>query len=160
MKQLLSLAALLIAVPISVFSQQTNGTARAAAQSPSTGQSETAEQTVRRLENELNEASVNGDLAAIERIIADEWVIQNPDTSQGTKPQLVAFYKANGKPYVSIKDTGVEVMVFGNAAVVTGRSTRMRKGRDTPLEIQFTRIYAKLPTGWQVVGMQAHQARK
>lgn len=160
MKQLLSLAALLIAVPISVFSQQTNDTARAAAQSPSTGQGETAEQTVRRLENELNEASLNGDVAAIERIIADEWVIQSPDTSQNTKPELIAFYKANGKPYVSIKDTGVEVTVFGNAAVVTGRSTRVRKGRDTPLEIQFTRIYAKFPAGWQVIGMHFHPVSK
>ncbi|HEV7904288.1 MAG TPA: nuclear transport factor 2 family protein [Pyrinomonadaceae bacterium] len=159
MKQLLFLAALLIAMPVSIFSQQPNAIARAA-RTPSTGQSETAEQTVRRLENELREASLQGDVATIERITADEWVVQNPDTTQHTKPQLIAFYKAKGKPYVSIKDTGVEVIVFGNAAVVTGRSSKLLQGQTTPLEIQFTRIYAKLPAGWQVIGMQFHPITK
>jgi hypothetical protein len=34
------------------------------------------------------------------------------------------------------------------------------QGQAAPLELQFTRIYAKLPAGWQVIGMQFHLISK
>lgn len=156
MKQYLFLAALLIAVPISTFSQTPAAPTATASPSAVTSKSETAEQAVLRIESELRDAMLKSDVAVLERIIADEWVVQNPDTSQHVKSQLLEFYRATAKAWISIKDEDVAVKVYGNSAVVTGTSTRMRVGKDAPARICFTRIYTKRPSGWQIVGMQFH----
>jgi hypothetical protein len=51
------------------------------------------------------------------------------------------------------------VRVYGDAAVVTGRSTTKRAGQGTGDEIitrqvRFTRVYAKRQGRWQVVSAQ------
>jgi ketosteroid isomerase-like protein len=157
MKQFIILLALFILVPGSVLTQTPNGSSQTAPATPANSKSETPQQTIKRMESELNQAMLQGDAAALERLLADDWIVQNPDTTQNTKAQLVEFIKTADKPWVSIKDEDVEIHVYGNAAVMTGRSTRIRKGReDKPMVMQITRIYARRPAGWRIVGMHFH----
>lgn len=50
------------------------------------------------------------------------------------------------------------VRVYGNTAVVTGRSKRKRMNGDVVVvtgQVRFTRVWAKLGAGWQVVAAQS-----
>jgi ketosteroid isomerase-like protein len=154
MKQFIILLALFIVVPGSAFTQTPTASSQTPAAPQANSKTETPQQTIKRMEVELNEAMLQGDAAALERLLADDWIVKNPDTTQNTKAQLIDFIKAAGKPWASIKDEDVEIHVYGNAAIMTGRSTRIRKGHeDKPMHMQITRVYAKRPAGWQIVSM-------
>ena len=55
---------------------------------------------------------------------------------------------------MSIDNDEVMVRVYGDAAVVTGRSTTKRAGQGGEVmtrQVRFTRVYAKGKDRWQVV---------
>lgn len=119
-------------------------------------QNTNAEQVIRQLENELNEALVKNDVAKLERLFANEWQVTNSDGAVIGKSVFLSYGKApNGFEWGSIKDENVSVRVFGNSAVVTGRSKRQRTGIEDAIVLQFTRVYAKRNDSWQVVNMHA-----
>ena len=121
------------------------------AQTPANGDATT--QAILQLENGLNDAILKGDAAALEKLIATDWFAKSGDTNLLTKSQLVDFVKANGSPWASIKDHDVNVRIHDSAVVVDGYSTRGLKGSDAQMNLRFTRVYAKLPAGWQLVAM-------
>lgn len=123
----------------------------ASAQTPA--KSDETTQTIMQLENSLNDAILKGDAAALDKLISSEWFAKSGDTSLVTKSQLVDFMKANGSPWASIKDHDVNVRIHDSAVVVDGFSTRGLKGSEAQMNLRFTRVYAKSPTGWQLVAM-------
>ncbi len=86
------------------------------------------EQMVLRLENEGREATLKNDVAATERLLADNWINVNADGSVTTKAKLLELLKAGSFTIQSIENDEVIMRVFGDAAVVTGRSTTKRSG--------------------------------
>ena len=108
---------------------------------------------IMQLENSLTDAILKSDAAALDKLLASEWFAKSGDTNLVTKTQLMDFVKANGTPWASIKDHDLNIRVHDSAVVVDGYSTRVTKGGDTPMNLRFTRIYAKSPTGWQLVAM-------
>ena len=110
-------------------------------------------QTIMQLENGLNDAILKGDAAALDKLIASDWFAKSGDSSLVTKAQLVDFVKANGSPWASIKDHDVNVRIHDSAVVVDGYSTRGLKGSEAQMNLRFTRVYAKVPAGWQLVAM-------
>lgn len=112
------------------------------------------EQLILRLENEGREATLKNDLAATERLLADNWINVNPDGSVTTKARLLELLKAGSFTILSIENDEVMVRVFGDAAVVTGRSTTKRageSGENLTRQVRFTRVYARNKERWQVV---------
>ena|GEM_PF-2900530 len=81
------------------------------------------EQLVLRLESEGREATLKNDLPANDRLLADNWINVNADGSVTTKAKLMELLKAGSFTILSIENDEVMVRVFGEAAVVTGRST-------------------------------------
>jgi hypothetical protein len=119
-------------------------------------QNTSAERVIKQLENDLNEALVKSDIAKLERLLANEWNVTNSDGAVIGKSVFLSYGKApNGFQWASIKDENVSVRVFGNSAVVTGRSTRQRQGIEDAIVLQFTRVYAKRNDSWQLVTMHA-----
>src|SRR5690349_16133434 len=116
-------------------------------------QTDATTQTIMQLENGLNDAILKGDAAALDKLIARDWFAKSGDSSLVTKAQLVDFVKANGSPWASIKDHDVNVRIHDSAVVVDGYSTRGLKGSEAQLNLRFTRVYAKLSGGWQLVAM-------
>ncbi len=112
------------------------------------------EQLILRLENEGREATLKNDIEANERLLADNWVNVNPDGSVTTKAKLMELLKDSSFKIGSIDNDEVVVRVYGDAAVVTGRSTTKRAGQDSEVitrQVRFTRVYAKNKGRWQVV---------
>jgi len=112
------------------------------------------EQLVLRLENEGREATLKNDLPANDRLLADNWINVNADGSVTTKAKLMELLKAGSFTILSIENDEVMVRVFGEAAVVTGRSTTKRAGESGEIltrQVRFTRVYARNHGRWQVV---------
>lgn len=113
-----------------------------------------AEQLILRLEDEGREATLKNDIKANDRLLADNWVNINPDGSVTTKAKLMELLKDSSFKIISIDNDEVVVRVYGDAAVVTGRSTSKRAAQNSEVvtrQVRFTRVYAKSKGGWQVV---------
>jgi ketosteroid isomerase-like protein len=112
------------------------------------------EQVILRLENEGREATLKNDSAATDRLLADNWINVNPDGSVTTKAKLMELLKAGSFAIQSIENDEVTVRIFGDAAVVNGRSTTKRAGEGGEIltrQVRFTRVYARNQGRWQVV---------
>ena len=113
-----------------------------------------SEQLIMKLESEGREATLKNDIEANERLLADNWVNVNADGSITTKAKLIELLKAGSFKIMSIANDEVMVRVYGDAAVVTGRSTTKRAGQGNEIvtrQVRFTRVYAKQQGRWQVV---------
>ena len=115
------------------------------------------EQVILRLESEGREATLKNDIAANDRLLADNWLNINPDGSITTKAKLLELLKDGSFKIMSIENDEVVVRVYGeggDAAIVTGRSTTKRAGPGGEVlarQVRFTRVYAKSKGQWQVV---------
>jgi ketosteroid isomerase-like protein len=112
------------------------------------------EQVILRLENEGREATLKNDIEANNRLLADNWMNINPDGSITTKAKLLELLKDGSFKIMSIENDEVMVRVYGDAAVVTGRSTTKRAGQGSEVvarQVRFTRVYAKSKEQWKVV---------
>ena len=142
---------ILIVVALLVF-----GWVVAAAQTTSETPNENGEteQIIRRLENEGREATLKNDIAANDRLLADNWMNINPDGSITTKAKLMELLKEGSFKIMSIDNDEVMIRVYGDAAVVNGRSTTKRAGQGSEViarQVRFTRVYAKSKGQWRVV---------
>ena len=93
------------------------------------------EQVILRLESEGREATLKNDIAANDRLLADNWLNINPDGSITTKAKLLELLKDGSFKIMSIENDEVVVRVYGeggDAAIVTGRSTTKRAGWGSP----------------------------
>lgn len=116
------------------------------------------EETIRQLENQNREATLNNDAAVFERLLADDWLNTNANGTVTTKAQLMNLLKSGAFKISSLEYDEVVVRSYKDAAVVTGRSTSKRTGRDNNLvtgQVRFTRVYVKRDKGWQVVSAQS-----
>jgi ketosteroid isomerase-like protein len=112
------------------------------------------EQLIMRLESEGREATLKNDIEANDRLLADNWVNINVDGSITTKAKLFELLKGGSFKIMSIDNNEVMVRVYGDAAVVTGRSTTQRAGQGDEIvtrHVRFTRVYAKQQGRWRVV---------
>ena len=112
------------------------------------------EQAILQLETEGREATLQNDIAANDRLLADNWINVNPDGSITTKARLMELLKQGTFKINSIENDEVMVRVFGDAAIVTGRSTTKRLNQQNEMlsrQVRFTRVYAKSKGQWRVV---------
>lgn len=112
------------------------------------------EQVILQLEDEGREATLKNDIEANDRLLANNWLNVNPDGSITTKARLMELLKQGNFKISSIENDEVMVRVFGDAAVVTGRSTTKRLNQQNEMlsrQVRFTRVYAKSKGQWRVV---------
>jgi uncharacterized protein (TIGR02246 family) len=116
-----------------------------------------AEQAVREMEQRYRDAVFKQDVAALGRIFADDFIV----TSSRGEIRDKAKEIDDIKPTPDFKMEGFElddisVRVFGDTAVVTGRSTLSVafRGRSNRSVFRYTSVYVKRSVGWQMVAQQ------
>jgi uncharacterized protein (TIGR02246 family) len=121
--------------------------------SKSGDQSGAVEQTIRKLDNERIQAQIHADAAALERIYADDFIGVGSSGTVRTKPQVISDFTSGDLKFQSITTDDVQVRVYGNAAVETGRSTMdgQDKGKTVPRDTRFTRVWIKQQGRWRLV---------
>ena len=148
MKPIFALAVLaLAAAPISVGQM---------ADEKSASKNPKVEQQLIDLEKQRSQAVVKGDTAALDKMTAEDYEFTNPLGEVKTKAQILQDIKSGELKYESIDLDDVKARVYGNAAVVTGRTTTKGQygGKDVSGQYRFTRVYTKRNGGWQSVAFQ------
>ena len=122
-------------------------------QSASRGQGRSVEQAIRQLDDERIQAQIHADAAALERIYADDFIGVGPSGTVRTKPQVISDFTSGELKFQSITTDDVQVRVYGNTAVETGRSTMIGqdRGKAVPRDNRFTRVWVKRQGRWRLV---------
>ena len=108
------------------------------------------------MENELTAVLLHGDVAALRRIYADDYVSVNPEGILAEKASVLRDLESGEIKFISIHTDGVAVHVHENAAVVTGRADlHLRFGGEESREhLKFMHVYIKRDRRWLLVAQQ------
>jgi ketosteroid isomerase-like protein len=131
-------------------------TAAAQASSPAPKSAASDEQVLREHDLECVQAMVARKTDVIDRLEADDFIFIGPDGHVWDKAQDIASIKSGDVVFESINLDDVKVRVFGDAAVVSGRSTV--KGRYKEINIsgkyRYTSVWVKRDGRWRSVQSQ------
>ena len=114
---------------------------------------ESIEQAIKRLDHERIQAQISADARALDRLYATDFLGVGPSGTVRTKAQVIADFTSGELRFQTITTDEVQVRVYGNTAVETGRSTMVGqdKGKAVPRDTRFTRVWVKRVGRWQLV---------
>lgn len=115
-----------------------------------------AEQEVRQLERAWLDAYEKFDAEAMERIVADDFMITFPNGKMQTKPQLMNMIRRPRPPSASPKrffTEDVQARVYGDVVILRGRviEESQKDGQPQREESRYTDVYLQTNGRWQVV---------
>ena len=116
-----------------------------------------SEQTIRQLEAQLSKAVVVADAAVFDRLLADDFTHTSHSGQFRNKAEWMADLRRGGTKYASFNTNDLSVRVYGDTAVVTGRSTPSgTNSHGHPIEGQYRylRVWIQRDGHWQVVAFQ------
>ena len=115
------------------------------------------EQEIRVLEDQRNRAIVTGDAATLEQMTADDYTFITLRGELRSKSEIVKGFQSRSFKYESRTISDLQVRVYGETAIVTGRSTQKgsENGKDYSGDYRFTRVYVKQKGRWLTVALQA-----
>ena len=114
---------------------------------------ESVEQAISQLDNERIQAQIHADATTLDRIYADDFIGVGPSGRVRTKPQVISDFTSGDLKFQSITTDDVQVRVYGDTAVETGRSTMIGqdKGQTVPRDTRFTRVWVNQQGRWRLV---------
>jgi len=118
-----------------------------------------AEQELIKIEDDWAVAQVNRNLAFFEKVLADDYILWDPDGAPQTKADLLALLKSGELVVVSAVNKDAKARIYGDAAVVTGRWTakEILKGKESGGQFRYTDTFIKRAGRWQCVA--GHSSR-
>jgi hypothetical protein len=117
------------------------------------GQGGSVEQTLMQIEQQLADALMKADTATIDRYFAATFVFTTPDGMVQDKARFLADLKSGDLKITSTKNDEMKLQLYGDAAVVTYRSTDQGtyKGQDISGQYRWTDTFLKRGGQWQIV---------
>jgi ketosteroid isomerase-like protein len=111
------------------------------------------EQAIRQVDHERIQAQIGADAVALDRIYDDGFIGIGPSGTVRTKAQVIADFTSGELKFQSITTDDVQLRVYGNTVVETGRSTMIGqdKGKAVPRDNRFTRVWIKQGRRWRLV---------
>jgi ketosteroid isomerase-like protein len=101
------------------------------------------------------DAMVRSDAAAMGRLIADDAIYVHASGAVDTKASLIQSITSGARIYHGIERSEAHVRLYGNVAVVTGKTiVRVQSAAtgNATIPLLFTDVYARTPGGaWQMV---------
>ena len=115
-----------------------------------------AKEEIKSLEDERNRAIVKGDAATLDRMTADDYTFITLRGELRTKSEIVKGFQSGSFKYASRTISDLNIRVYGDTAIVTGRSTQegAENGKDYSGDYRFTRVYVKQNGRWLTVALQ------
>lgn len=144
MRLILMTALLAAALPLCASGQEKDGNRDAVVQE------------VLKTEREQRDAYLRRDLAATDRLVADEYLLTIQGGEVGNKANLLAFIKEEPvDPSLTLSTEETRVSVNGDTAIVTGRRIERRRRPDNNQEgvayARYTRAYVKRDGRWRLL---------
>ena len=141
-KSTLRLLALVLAVAVSHN--------RVAASESTDNASEATRQQLKNLESEWSSAFVRADVPALERLLANEFILTSARGRVTSKAEEIDGAREGGLLSNTVSD--LMVRVYENTAVVTGNLTLVAKEKpDEPLKYRITDVWILRDGRWQAV---------
>ena len=146
MKRTLLLAVVFASVSLPAFAQEKKA-------------SNSVEQAALKLEQQWEDALINSDVAALERIYDDSLIYTHSNGSVDNKSVYVGNIKSGVTKYQSMKRDDIKVSVYGNTAMVTchWEVHVLARGNKIDTNARYLHVYVKQKDGWKMV---AHQATR
>jgi ketosteroid isomerase-like protein len=138
-----------------------SGQAKPAKNFPATAVKPSVEQTLMQMERDWGAAEIKKDYAAVERILADDWVGIDYSGNIVDKAQAIEDLKSGTSTLTSEELGPMTVRVFGNTAVVTGSDTEKSadRGKDSSGKYVWTDVFVSRNGRWQAVASQSTKAQ-
>ncbi len=116
---------------------------------------------IRKLEEERNEAIVRGDAAVLERLTSDDYTFVTLRGEMRSKAEIIRDFRSGAAKYQSRTISDLNIRVYGDAAVVTGRAVQKgaENGKDYSGDYWFTRVYVRRNGRWTTVALQTTAIR-
>ncbi|MCI0402925.1 MAG: nuclear transport factor 2 family protein [Acidobacteria bacterium] len=139
------------------------GPALSIAQQPEPQPLTTTEREVRSLERAWLDAYEKHDPVAMDRIVAEDFIITFPEGGLQTKPQLMASIRAPrkpGAPSLRFYTEEVQSRAYGDTVILIGRvvTEYERDGKMTKEHSRYTDTYVRRDGRWQVVASHLSNA--
>lgn len=114
------------------------------------------ERAVTQLVKDLSEAVVKADIPALERLLHADYVHHRPRGTVENRAQYLENRKARLVEFESLVPDEIKVRLYGDTALVTGRSTAKGKDHHGKMDDQrrWTRVLVRHDGRWQFVGYQ------
>jgi ketosteroid isomerase-like protein len=111
------------------------------------------EEELLKLEKEFENAIVKNDPEAIERFVAADWIIIDPDGQIVHSNRFFEAIKSGALTHEIMESQDLRVRVYGDSAVVTGLTRTKGKfmGQDFSTEERATDVFVKRDGRWQCV---------
>jgi|SRR5215813_8021722 len=115
-----------------------------------------AEDEIKDLEEIRNQAVLHGDVGVLDRLTSDDYTFITLRGEMRTKSDILKGFASGSFHYESRQISDLKVRVYGDTAVVTGRSVQkgMENGKDYSGDYWFTRVYVKQKGHWLTVALQ------
>jgi ketosteroid isomerase-like protein len=111
---------------------------------------------IKKLEMDRAAAVVKGDVAKLEKETSDDFTFINFNGQLSGKAETMNAIRSGAIKLTSNQVSDLKVRVYGDTAVVTGRSDAQGTigGGPTRGPVMFTRVYVKKDGRWQAVAFQ------
>jgi ketosteroid isomerase-like protein len=113
--------------------------------------------TIAALEEQWRAATLSNDVAAIDRMLADDYVGIGPDGTIASKADEMAARRDGQRKLTQIDVLERKVRIYGTTAVVTSRAIVTGVYDTMPLtgEFRYTRVYNLSHGQWRIVSFEA-----
>jgi ketosteroid isomerase-like protein len=108
------------------------------------------EDAVLRLEEEFSRAIIKNDAGAVERFLADDWIIIDPDGSIIDRARFLGVIESGVLTHEMMESENTRVRIYGNAAIVTALTTTKGKfsGQAFTTQERATDVFVKQNGRW------------
>ena len=122
---------------------------------PTTSQAglDSVEKQIAALDTEYQAAVKRNDVATMNRLLADQFILVTGSGKTYTKADLLEEARSGHVQYEHQEDTDQTVRVWGDTAVITAKLWEKGTQHGTPFEykVWFSDTYVRTSTGWQYV---------
>lgn len=122
---------------------------------------DTVEQTLIKLERGWNTAFYDRDVAFLDSILADDFIVTYDDGTRGDKARELELAETFNQRVVSATQEDFIVQVYGDSAVVwfTLRVVGIRQGQEVELTLRYTDVWVQRDGRWQCVSSHSTRVR-
>lgn len=112
---------------------------------------------IRQLERAWNQAEMKQEVGAVDNLVAETLAYTDYDGSFMNKKQYMKWIVNPEQKAEHLYDEGLNVQIYGNAAVVTGiyRESGTNKGKAYTIRSRYTDTWVKRNGVWQCVASQS-----
>ena len=117
---------------------------------------------IEKLENAWNAAVLHGNIAAMDGLLADDYMAITPSGILQSKEQALSSLRSGALRFSSLEVSDRKIRIYGTTALVTSRAEVKATGPDGGMSgsYRYTRVYVKDSRGvWRIVSFEASKIR-